>query len=183
MQFENPFKRVRATQARQECPPRITRRACAAGPVLTQRFPVLHYGSTPKYKSLDDWTFRVFGLVEAGAHLHLGRTDAVAAQHGDGRYSLRHALEQARYDVDGRTLASVPHLFSCQTRSHACDGALRAGFHDQRRPRRARRRRHHARLCSTRASRWNRITAIRCACSCPRSISGRAPSGCAASSL
>ncbi len=34
------------------------------GQSLTQKFPVLHYGPVPMYKSLADWTFKVFGLVE-----------------------------------------------------------------------------------------------------------------------
>ncbi len=33
------------------------------GQSLTQKFPVLHYGSVPTY-NLATWTFRVFGLVE-----------------------------------------------------------------------------------------------------------------------
>lgn len=36
------------------------------GQSLTQKFPVLHYGATPRYKDdLSDWSFRIFGLVEA----------------------------------------------------------------------------------------------------------------------
>jgi DMSO/TMAO reductase YedYZ molybdopterin-dependent catalytic subunit len=34
------------------------------GQVLTERFPVLHYGVTPRYANLAQWTLRVFGLVE-----------------------------------------------------------------------------------------------------------------------
>ena len=35
------------------------------GQSLTQKFPVLHYGPTPRYRSdLSDWDFRIFGLVE-----------------------------------------------------------------------------------------------------------------------
>lgn len=34
------------------------------GQSLTQKFPVLHYGPTPSYKDLSQWTFRVFGLIE-----------------------------------------------------------------------------------------------------------------------
>jgi DMSO/TMAO reductase YedYZ molybdopterin-dependent catalytic subunit len=34
------------------------------GQSLTQKFPVLHYGPVPMYKSLDNWTFKVSGLVE-----------------------------------------------------------------------------------------------------------------------
>jgi DMSO/TMAO reductase YedYZ molybdopterin-dependent catalytic subunit len=34
------------------------------GQSVTQRFPVLHYGSVPTYKTLDTWTFKVWGLVD-----------------------------------------------------------------------------------------------------------------------
>ena len=31
---------------------------------VTTSFPVLHYGNVPYYKNLDDWTLKIFGLVE-----------------------------------------------------------------------------------------------------------------------
>lgn len=31
---------------------------------VTTAFPVLHYGNVPFYKNLDNWTLRIFGLVE-----------------------------------------------------------------------------------------------------------------------
>src|SRR5258706_6193095 len=31
---------------------------------LTQKFPVLHYGPIPQYNNLNNWTFRVYGLVD-----------------------------------------------------------------------------------------------------------------------
>ncbi len=34
------------------------------GQVLTKRFPVLHYGTVPRYRSLEEWDLRVFGAVE-----------------------------------------------------------------------------------------------------------------------
>ena len=34
------------------------------GQSVTQKFPVLHYGSVPRYSDLTSWDFRVFGLVE-----------------------------------------------------------------------------------------------------------------------
>jgi DMSO/TMAO reductase YedYZ molybdopterin-dependent catalytic subunit len=33
------------------------------GQSLTQKFPVLHYGPTPRYSDLSQWDLRVFGLV------------------------------------------------------------------------------------------------------------------------
>ncbi len=41
-----------------------TRPRLPPGQVLTQRFPVLHYGPVPRYESLDDWDLRIFGAVE-----------------------------------------------------------------------------------------------------------------------
>jgi DMSO/TMAO reductase YedYZ molybdopterin-dependent catalytic subunit len=35
------------------------------GQALTLKFPVLHYGPTKRYATLDDWTFKIYGLVEA----------------------------------------------------------------------------------------------------------------------
>lgn len=34
------------------------------GQSLTQKFPVLQYGTVPHYPTLDEWDFRIFGLVE-----------------------------------------------------------------------------------------------------------------------
>ncbi len=34
------------------------------GQSLTQKFPVLHYGSVPAYRDLSKWTFKIWGLVE-----------------------------------------------------------------------------------------------------------------------
>lgn len=62
MPFENPLKRVERLK-------RVTRRPEAAsdrvppGQFVTDKFPVLHYGSVPK-TNLATWDFRVFGLVE-----------------------------------------------------------------------------------------------------------------------
>lgn len=34
------------------------------GQSLTEKFPVLHYGPTPRYPDLSQWDLRVFGLME-----------------------------------------------------------------------------------------------------------------------
>ena len=39
------------------------------GQFVTERFPVLHYGSVPQI-DLDSWDFRVFGLVETPLRLN-----------------------------------------------------------------------------------------------------------------
>ena len=64
MRFENPFKRVEQLKRVKNVPKESQGERVPPGQFLTERFPVLHYGETPYYKSLDDWTFRIFGLVE-----------------------------------------------------------------------------------------------------------------------
>lgn len=62
------------------------------GQSLTQRFPVLHYGPTPK-TDLENWDFRVFGLVEEekvwdwAAFNQLPRTKVVLDIHCVTRWS------------------------------------------------------------------------------------------------
>jgi DMSO/TMAO reductase YedYZ molybdopterin-dependent catalytic subunit len=63
MQIENPFKRVERLKRVKNVPAESKNVRVPPGQVLTDRFPVLHYGTTPKYSSLRDWTLRVFGLV------------------------------------------------------------------------------------------------------------------------
>lgn len=65
MRFENPFKRVERLKRVTNIPKENQDERVPPGQFLTERFPVLHYGETPQYETLDDWSFRVFGLVEA----------------------------------------------------------------------------------------------------------------------
>jgi DMSO/TMAO reductase YedYZ molybdopterin-dependent catalytic subunit len=64
MSILDPLKRVqrlrRANQRREHGPSRDRR---PPGQVLTPKFPVLHYGSTPPV-DLKDWRLKVWGLVE-----------------------------------------------------------------------------------------------------------------------
>jgi len=62
--FENPLKRVERLKRVTNTPKAGSGDRVPPGQFLTDKFPVLHYGSTPIYKSLADWDFRVFGLVE-----------------------------------------------------------------------------------------------------------------------
>ena len=62
--FENPLKRVERLKRVTNTPKACSGDRVPPGQFLTDKFPVLHYGSTPIYKSLADWDFRVFGLVE-----------------------------------------------------------------------------------------------------------------------
>ncbi len=62
--FENPLKRVERLKRVINAPKSGGGDRVPPGQFLTEKFPVLHYGSVPIYKSLADWDFRVFGLVE-----------------------------------------------------------------------------------------------------------------------
>lgn len=55
--ISNPFSRKKREEeiaGQNRLPP---------GQSLTERFPVLHYGPTPRYPTLDNWDLKVFGLV------------------------------------------------------------------------------------------------------------------------
>lgn len=65
MQFENPLKRVERLKRVANLPGRSTNNRVPPGQFLTEKFPVLHYGSVANYPNLDNWDFRIFGLVEA----------------------------------------------------------------------------------------------------------------------
>lgn len=58
MRFGNPLKRIF------DAPEPNDDARVPPGQFVTEKFPVLHYGSTPIYANLDKWDFRVFGLVE-----------------------------------------------------------------------------------------------------------------------
>jgi DMSO/TMAO reductase YedYZ molybdopterin-dependent catalytic subunit len=64
MRFENPLKRVERLKRVRNLPGPTTDERVPPGQFLTEKFPVLHYGSVPVYTKLDNWDFRVFGLVE-----------------------------------------------------------------------------------------------------------------------
>ncbi len=62
MQFENPLKRVERLKRVTRRPETVSDRV-PPGQFVTDKFPVLHYGSVPRV-DLSRWDFRVFGLVE-----------------------------------------------------------------------------------------------------------------------
>jgi DMSO/TMAO reductase YedYZ molybdopterin-dependent catalytic subunit len=64
VQFENPFKKVERLKRVTNVPKGEPGDRVPPGQFVTQRFPVLHYGSTPRYPGLEQWDLRVFGLVE-----------------------------------------------------------------------------------------------------------------------
>jgi DMSO/TMAO reductase YedYZ molybdopterin-dependent catalytic subunit len=62
--FENPIKRVERLKRVKNVPGPSRDSRVPPGQFVTEKFPVLHYGSVPVYENLADWDFRVFGLVE-----------------------------------------------------------------------------------------------------------------------
>lgn len=62
MSFENPFKRVERLRKVTRRPEQELSGRIPPGQFVTDRFPVLHYGTVPEV-SLDTWDFRVFGKV------------------------------------------------------------------------------------------------------------------------
>jgi DMSO/TMAO reductase YedYZ molybdopterin-dependent catalytic subunit len=69
MRFENPLKRVERLKRVTNVPGPSVDERVPPGQFLTEKFPVLHYGSVPIYQNLDKWDFRVFGLVEESLRL------------------------------------------------------------------------------------------------------------------
>ncbi|GIV75720.1 sulfite oxidase-like oxidoreductase [Litorilinea aerophila] len=63
MRLENPFKKVERLKRVTNVPKTGQGERVPPGQFLTDRFPVLTYGPTPHYDSLDQWDLRVFGLV------------------------------------------------------------------------------------------------------------------------
>ncbi len=64
MRLENPFKRVERLKRVQPRPQDPQGERVPPGQFVTERFPVLTYGPTPRYDSLDGWDLRVFGQVQ-----------------------------------------------------------------------------------------------------------------------
>jgi DMSO/TMAO reductase YedYZ molybdopterin-dependent catalytic subunit len=64
MRFENPFKKVERLKRVKNLPGANPDERVPPGQFLTDRFPVLTYGTTPHYKDLQNWDLRIFGLVQ-----------------------------------------------------------------------------------------------------------------------
>lgn len=64
MRLENPFKKVERLKRVKNVPGENPDDRVPPGQFLTDRFPVLTYGSTPHYQDLSNWDLRVFGLVD-----------------------------------------------------------------------------------------------------------------------
>ncbi len=65
MHLENPFKRVERLKKVTNRPEQTQGDRVPPGQFLTEKFPVLTYGETVRYESLEGWDLRVFGQVKA----------------------------------------------------------------------------------------------------------------------
>ena len=63
------------------------------GQLLTEKFPVLHYGAVPRFDP-DTWNFRVWGKWKNRLRLTYQEFMAVAACESTVRSALCHPLEQ-----------------------------------------------------------------------------------------
>jgi DMSO/TMAO reductase YedYZ molybdopterin-dependent catalytic subunit len=64
MPFDNPLKRVERLKRVKNIPEPGSNGRVPPGQFITEKFPVLHYGSVPVYANMNNWDLRVFGLVE-----------------------------------------------------------------------------------------------------------------------
>ncbi len=106
------------------------------GQYLTEKFPVLHYGSVPRV-DLTTWDFRVFGLVDSPVTLTwdqfkaLPRKSITTDIHCVTRWSKLDTEWQGVADPDG------PRAGRCPGGGDVRGRARRAGLHDERAARRS----------------------------------------------
>ena len=73
MHFENPLKRVERLKRVTNVPETDEDdERVPPGQFVTQKFPVLHYGSVPTYPDLSKWDLRIFGLVDKPKRYSVG---------------------------------------------------------------------------------------------------------------
>ena len=64
MRIENPFRKVERLKRVKNLPTNPREERVPPGQFVTERFPVLTYGPTVDYPSLDGWNLRIFGLAQ-----------------------------------------------------------------------------------------------------------------------
>lgn len=64
MRIENPFRKIERLKRVKNLPINPQAERVPPGQFVTQGFPVLTYGETVRYSSLDGWDLRIFGLVK-----------------------------------------------------------------------------------------------------------------------
>ena len=131
------------------------------GQVLTEKFPVLHFGRTPDYPDLSGWDFRVFGEVESPFTLRWAEF-----RRSRPRSHAGHPLRDPWLKLD-TTWEGVPFTHLAEVRSRT-DGALRdlplgVGIRPERPAGISPWTRSACWPGASPAGRWRRITAIPCA--------------------
>lgn len=64
MRIENPFRKINRLKRVKNLPINPQAERVPPGQFVTQGFPVLTYGETVRYSSLDAWDLRIFGLAK-----------------------------------------------------------------------------------------------------------------------
>ena len=64
MRIENPFRKIERLKRVKNLPINPQAERVPPGQFVTQGFPVLTYGETVRYSSLDSWDLRIFGLAK-----------------------------------------------------------------------------------------------------------------------
>jgi DMSO/TMAO reductase YedYZ molybdopterin-dependent catalytic subunit len=64
MRIENPFRKVERLKRVKNLPTNPREERVPPGQFVTKKFPVLTYGPTYQYSSLDGWDLSIFGLAE-----------------------------------------------------------------------------------------------------------------------
>ena len=90
---------TRGFRRRHEEPPEGDR--LPPGQYLTRDFPVLSAGPTPDVP-LDEWELSRHRRGRRAARLELGRVPGAGDRAADRRHPLRHVVDEARHDVEGR---------------------------------------------------------------------------------
>ena len=181
MRIENPFRKVERLKRVKNLPTNPREERVPPGQFVTEKFPVLTYGPTYQYDSLDGWNLSIFGLAED----KLFSWEELTALPTKTQTVDIHCV--TRWSKLDTTWTGVPwreflrHIEVDPAATHVmahCDGdyttniALDVLDDDDTML---------AYLYQAKLS--NRTTAILCGCWCRRNISGRVPNGCGVWSL
>ena len=149
------------------------------GQYVTEKFPVLHYGSVP-HVDLTTWDFKVYGEVDAPFTLTWDEFKALPRK--TVNTDIHCVTRWSKLDTtwEGVPIQAILERAQLRDTREVRGRALRAGLHGEPAARASSTTRTSCWPTRSAASRWSRSTATRSACSSPSATSGRAPSGSAA---
>ena len=101
------------------------------GQYVTEKFPVLHYGSVPQV-DLATWDFKVYGEVDSPFRLTWDEFKALPRKQVDDRHPLRHPVVEARHTLGGRADPDDPRARPGPADRDPRRRPRRAGLHGQR---------------------------------------------------